>query len=118
MLSQVREDGITHEQISFLRKAVITAQEPIRIPLPKLDTASLSIAGHADASFANNADMPSQLRFVVLLRGKPDSAAIVHYGSWKCWHVTRPVLGSEVYAFSHAIDFVLALCQDLSSLLS
>ncbi len=95
-----------------------SAQETIGIALPKLDSPFLYIVGYADAAFANNYDMASQLGFIVVLKNKNDPAAIVHYGSWKCSRVTRSVLGSEAYAFSHALDFVLALARDMSALFS
>ncbi len=75
------------------------------------------MVGYADAAFANNADLSSQLGFIVLLKDKNDSQAIIHYGPWKCQHVTRSVLRAEVYAFSHCLDFVLVLTHDLSSML-
>ncbi len=83
-----------------------------------LDLQSIHIVGYADAAFANNGDISSQLRFIELLKYKYENAYIIHYVSWKCKRVTRSVLGAEVYAFSHCLDFVLVLVLDLSSILS
>ena len=87
------------------------------INIPKLDIDSIYIAGYADAGFTNNEDLSSQLGFIVILKDKHNNAAIIHYGSWKCYRVTRSVLGTEIYAFSHCLDFVIASSHDLSTIL-
>lgn len=92
-------------QINKKRKIVI---------LP-LDLDSVHITGYADASVANNLDLS-------LLNGnnngaESNGAATVVYGSWKFRSVTRSVLGAEVYAFSHCMDYVPAITQDLKSML-
>ena len=97
---------------------MVISQEPAGIALPCLDTDSLYITGYADGAFANNADLSSQLGFIILLKDKSDKAAIIHYGSWKCRRVTRSVLGSEVLAFANCLDFVLALANYLSGILN
>ncbi len=82
-----------------------------------LDLPSTYVVGYADAAFANNFENSSQLGYIVLLKHKNDRTAIIHYGLWKCQRVTRSVLGAEVHAFSHGLDFVLALSHDLSAIL-
>ena len=84
-----------------------------QITVPKLDMSSVYIAGYADAGFANNKDLPSQLGFIVLLKDVNDNSTIMHYGSWKCHRVTRSVLGAEFCAFSHCLDYLLTLSYDL-----
>ena len=116
-MSHITSDNITDTDINFLNSAVRKANEHRHIVLPKLDLKSLYVVGYADAGFANNRDLSSQLGFIVLLKDKADNAAIIHYGSWKCHRVTRSVLGAEIYAFSHCLDFVLALAQYLSTIL-
>ncbi len=97
----------------MLNQCIRKLKEPRKITLPKLDLASMQIVGYSDASFANNEDLTSQLGFIVILKDKFDKASIIHYGSWKCHRVTRSVLGAEIYAFSHCLDFTLALANDL-----
>ncbi len=92
--------------------------DPAELLFVPLDSQSIHIVGYADAAFANNSDMSSQLGFIVLLKDKYDNASIIHYGSWKCKRVTRSVLGAEVYAFSNCLHFVLVFAHDLSSILS
>lgn len=53
-----------------------------------------------------------------MLKDKYKHFTIVHYGSWKCHPITRSVLGAEIYSFSHAMDFALALSFDLGKILS
>ena len=108
---------MTPNAINILNSAVRMANTPRHIVIPKLDLASLHIVGYADAAFANNHDLSSQLGFVILLKDKYDNASIIHYGSWKCHRVTRSVLGAEIYAFSHCLDHVLAFAHDLSTML-
>lgn len=50
------------------------------INMPKLDIKTIYIDGYADTCFANNKDLSSQLGFIIMLKGKLDNAAIIHYG--------------------------------------
>ena len=63
-----------------------------------LDIDSIYIAGYADAGFANNEDLASQLGFIIMLKDEHNNTATIHYGSWKCHRVTRSVLDAEIYA--------------------
>ncbi len=101
----------------MLNHSIRTLKEPRKIVLPRLHLPSLHIVGYADASFASNNDLTSQLGFIVVLKDKYDNTSIIQYGSWKCHRVTRSVLGAEIYAFSHCLDYVLALSNDLTKML-
>ena len=85
------------------------------IVLKPFDLSLLYIAGYAEASFANNYDLSLQLGSVIILKEKLTSH---DYSIWfvKCHCVTRSVLGEEIYGFSHTMNFVLALFNDLSSI--
>ena len=117
-LSQVTESMFNEKHFNLLNKTVKKLNTLNGIIFKPLDLSSLYIAGYADASFANNHDLSSQLGSVIILKDKYDNATIIQYGSWKCHRVTRSVLGAEIYAFSHTMDFVLALSNDLSKILS
>lgn len=71
----------------------------------KLESSSLRIAVFADASFACNADLSSQLGFVVTLMDAHYSANIVHYSSFKSKRITRSVLAAELFAVVYAFDY-------------
>ncbi|KAK1998419.1 hypothetical protein LX36DRAFT_656561, partial [Colletotrichum falcatum] len=87
------------------------------LPL-NLETVKLFV--FVDGSFANNADLTSQLSFIT-----PDDTGmftvtgnIIHFSSTKCKRVTWSVLASEIYAMvagadiAHAIGTTLALITE------
>ena len=117
-LSQVTEPIFNDKHFNLLNKTVKKLNTLNGIIFKPLDLSSLYIAGYADASFANNYDISAQLGSVIVLKDKYDNATIIQYGSWKCRRVTRSVFGAEIYAFSQTMDFVLALSNDLSKILS
>ena len=116
-LSQVKAFNAGKEDFLMLNRAIKKIKEPRSINIPALDLETIHIVGYCDASFASNADLSSQLGFVVLLKDKNDKACIIHYGSWKCQRVTRSVLGAETFAFAFTLDFCLVFSHDLSSML-
>lgn len=69
-----------------------------------LDIDSVRIAVFADASFACNSDLTSQLGFVIALADKTNAANILHYSSFKSKRVTRSFLSAELFALAHAFD--------------
>ena len=80
-LSQFTEININESDVAFLISCVRKAQRGSSMKSLKLDLASLHCAGYADAGFANNKDLSSQLGFLVVLKDKFDKCAIIHYGS-------------------------------------
>ncbi|RWA03359.1 hypothetical protein EKO27_g11746 [Xylaria grammica] len=71
-----------------------------------------------DGSFANNADMSSQLGFLIVLATEHRTEQnlsfeiqgnIVHWNSSKCKRVTRSVLASELYGMVNGFDSAIAL---------
>jgi hypothetical protein len=69
-----------------------------------LEKESLKLVVFTDASFANNADLSSQIGFVIVLADRYNRANIIHWSSIKCKRVTRSVLASELYAMAHGFD--------------
>jgi hypothetical protein len=82
-----------------------------------LDTKSLRLIMFADASFANNKDLSSQIGFVIVLADAADNANIVHYSSIKCKRITRSVLASEMYGMTHGFDAAAAIKSTITQLL-
>src|SRR5438874_2730428 len=73
-----------------------------------------------DGSFANNADLSSQLGFIIMLINETcddESFTImgntVHWSLTKCKRVTRSVLASEIYAMVNGFDIGLAIATTL-----
>lgn len=83
----------------------------------KLDQTSLRLLVFADASFANNKDLSSQIGYVLVLADATGSANIIHWSSIKCKRVTRSVLASELYALAHAFDIGAAVKASLDNIL-
>ncbi|KHJ33690.1 hypothetical protein EV44_g3111 [Erysiphe necator] len=83
----------------------------------KLELNSLRIITFTDASFANNADMTSQIGYVIVLADSKNNANIIHWSSIKCKRVTRSVLASELYAMALGFDISAAIKATLSKIL-
>ena len=62
-----------------------------------------------DSSFANNKDLSSQIRYVLVLADLSNKANIIYWSSTKCKRVTRSVLASKLYAMTHSSDIGTAI---------
>ena len=71
-----------------------------------------------DASFANNADLSSQISTVLVLSDDSNKANILHWSSTKCKRVTRSVLASELYAMVHGFDTAGAIKATIDKILN
>ena len=80
-----------------------------------LDTAEVHV--FADASFATNADLSSQLGFIVLLVDQEHNCSVITWSSAKCKRVTRSVLAAELYATSNAFDVGFATAHTFGTIL-
>ena len=117
-LSQKRGENITEEDFKLLNATVRHLVKNERgLIYPKMDLSSLRIYGYADAAFAGNADLSSQLGMIILLCDNKHRCAIIHYNSWKCQRVTRSVLAAEVHAFASCFDFAFAVKHDLERMI-
>ena len=61
---------------------------------------------YSDGSFANNRDLNSQLRHVIVLCDSAGNSCILSYRSYKCRRAVKSVLASETCAFVDAFDAV------------
>jgi hypothetical protein len=75
-----------------------------------------------DGSFANNKDLSSQLRFVIVIATEHRTGEghnfeihgnIVHWNSIKCKRVTRSVLVSELYSIVNRFNSAIAISTTL-----
>jgi hypothetical protein len=83
----------------------------------KIDLKTARLIVFADASFAGNKDLSSQIGYLIVLADEKNNANIVHWSSTKCKRVTRSVLASELYALAHAFDSTAAIKATISQLL-
>ena len=70
----------------------------------KLDINTLQLIVFTDASFANNADLISQIGYIIVLADGNNGANIIHWSSVKCKRITRSVLASELYGMALGFD--------------
>eukprot|EP00171_Calliarthron_tuberculosum_P009696 IDg9696t1 len=67
--AQVTEDLFSSERIAELNEAILYAKSTskIRLSYAALNRETVHIRAYADASFASNIDLTSQLGFIILL---------------------------------------------------
>lgn len=87
-----------------LKKFIEHAKEQPGVGLKyvSIGTTTAKLVVFSDASFAFNADMTSQLGFVIALADRFENENILHYTSVKSKRVTRSVLASEHFAAVNA----------------
>ena len=69
-----------------------------------LNIYSLNLIVFTDTSFANNKDLSSQIRFVIILTDQNQTTNIIHWSLIKCKCVTRSVLASKLYTLAHGFN--------------
>lgn len=107
-----------NEMVRRLNKAIRYATEnQVRLKIPKLDVESLRIVGFSDASFANNADLLTQLGHVFFLTDECNKAAPITIKSFKCRRATRSAMAGDVIAFSDMFDVAVTLAEELETVL-
>ena len=74
---------------------------------------SLHLKCYADASFASNDDLSSQLGYVILLCDAEDRCHILDYASRKCKRVVRSIMSRRVYTFAKGFDRAYAIKRTL-----
>eukprot|EP00168_Porphyra_purpurea_P020863 TRINITY_DN895_c0_g1_i6.p1 TRINITY_DN895_c0_g1~~TRINITY_DN895_c0_g1_i6.p1 ORF type:complete len:1091 (+),score=259.84 TRINITY_DN895_c0_g1_i6:1132-4404(+) len=117
-LAQVSEGGFEADAVRDYNKLVRRAKDgrdqALRY-LP-LDTNTLQMRTYADASFAGNRDLSSQVGYVVLLCDASGRSHVLAYSSRKCKRVVRSAMAGEVYALTAAMDEAFVLRYDLETL--
>lgn len=84
---------------------------------PELSLSSLQFRVYADASFAINDDLSSQLGYVNMLYDKSNKFHVLDFSNKKSKLVLSFVMAAEVYAFMDAIDTMTVTVTDSSLLL-
>lgn len=90
-----------------------------------LDLATSKLFVFVDGFFANNADLSSQLGYLIVIGNEESKdfefklrGNIIHWSSTKSKRVTRSVLASEILAMSEGVDKGFVLAATSSRILS
>ena len=110
---QERRECIKH--INRVVKYATSNRLTLRVPKLKVDT--VRVVGFADASFAGNHDLSSQLGFIVLLVDANNDCVPITFKSYKARRVARSAMTAEVIAFSDMVDAAITLARELENLL-
>jgi hypothetical protein len=118
MLSQVVPASATEKDFISLDEAVHKLKtSPIDLRYDGLGVEPICLRVYADASFANNPDLMSQIGHVAFIVDKHHKCALLSWSSHKCKRVTRSVLAAELYALAGAFAYGYAIRHSLQSLL-
>lgn len=119
--TQVTEERFNAERSGFIRrlnKATRYATDyRISLRIPKLETSSLRIIGFADASFAKNHDLSTQLGDICFLSDAAQNSVPINFKSYKSKRVVRSATAGEVIAFSDLFDVAATLADELGEIL-
>lgn len=113
--AQVMETSFCDRHVQEMNKSVkyAKATKSLVQTYGPLDREMLHLRVDADASFANNDNLTSQLGYVVLLRDGANRCHVLVYSSKKARRVVRSIMAGEVYAFSDEFDAAFILKHDL-----
>ncbi|KHJ32521.1 hypothetical protein EV44_g3645 [Erysiphe necator] len=82
-----------------------------------LNLDSVKLVVYTDPFGANNNDMSSQIRYVIVMVDDNNTANLLHWSSIKCKLITRSVLASELYAMVHGFDMGIAIKTTICAML-
>ena len=120
-LAQVTEEMFSQhpkQVLQRLNKAVAFAiDNRISLRIPKLNKDTLRVIGFADSSFANNADLSTQLGHVCFIGDDKGSVVPISFKSYKSRRVTRSAIAGEVISFSDLFDVAAVLSAELEGML-
>jgi hypothetical protein len=93
------------KDLDDLIKYLKTSPMPLKYQALDLDSAHLRV--YANASFANNPDLSSQIGYTVFLTDKHGRANLIAWSSRKCRRVTRSVLAAELSTIGSIRHWIL-----------
>jgi Reverse transcriptase (RNA-dependent DNA polymerase) len=98
--AQVTEETFDLSHVKLMNSTIKALKKTAERKLlyQNLELKSLRIVSYADASFANNEDLMSQLGFITFLTDKTGRCNLVHASSHKCRRVTRSILGGGSFS--------------------
>ncbi|SRR6266567_1660828 len=83
----------------------------------KLDIDTLKLIIFIDASFANNADLLSQISYVIVLADATKKANIIHWSLVKCKRVTQSILASKLYGMAYSFNISATIKSTIDKIL-
>lgn len=117
--SQVTEKTFGRDKIRELNQGIkIIKRQPtthLKFTLLDKDTAHMRV--YADAAFATNDDLSSQIGFVIFLCDIKNTCHILDFSSKKSRRIVRSIMAGEVCAFMDAFDVSFMVSSDISNLL-
>ena len=90
----------------------------VSLKIPTLYQESLRVVGFADASFANNHDLSTQLGHICFLSDCYGRSVPITFNSGKSKRVVRSAMAGEVIAFSDLFDIATTLASELGEIYS
>lgn len=102
--SQVRAALVEEKDHTLLASAITSLKHRRELIFPALDLKTLEIRVYADASWANNRDLSSQLGFMVFLVDGSGKCALINWQSKKSRRVTRSTMAAEIFALCNGFD--------------
>lgn len=102
--SQVRATLAENADHASLTAAIKALNSPRELVFPALDMDTLEIRVYADASWANNKDLSSQLGFMIYLVDASGRCSLIHWQSKKSRRVTRSTMAAEIFALCNGFD--------------
>lgn len=117
--AQVTEKTHGADKVKELNQGirVILKSTDVGLRFSRLNLDELHIRAYADASYATNDDLSSQLGYIVLLCDNSNACHVLDYASKKSKRVVRSIMGGEVYAFMDAFDMAFVIKKDLERVL-
>src|SRR5437667_2230743 len=82
-----------------------------------LNIYSLNLIIFTDTSFANNKDLSSKIRFVIVRTDQNQTTNIIHCSLIKFKRVTRSVLASKLYTLAHGFDIRAVIKSTIKKIL-
>lgn len=118
-LSQHTAETFRKEAIALANRTIayLRSTSDLHISFPALDSESLFLVCYSDASFSNNADMTSQLGYIVILMDKHQRRTIIQFASRKCRRVTRSCMAAESLALVDAFDNAFVIKHDVQRMI-
>jgi len=113
--TQVTASTFREKLIKELNKAIkhANATKTFSLMYAPLDKETRHLRFYADASFASNDDLSSQLGYIVLLCEGHSRCQVMTYSSRKSRRVVKSIMAREVYAFADAFDAAFIFKHDL-----
>ncbi|KAA8491186.1 Retrovirus-related Pol polyprotein from transposon TNT 1-94 [Porphyridium purpureum] len=117
MAMQVTESSFSVEYARQLHKSFrdTTNEWNGSLKIPKLGKGKRLVI-FADASFAGNLDLSSQVAFMIVLRDDAGQAIPIAWASKKTRRITRSVLAAELMALMEGFDFAIFVQETMRSM--